>query len=235
MNDELDMLAAEYVLGTLGQDERAAFELRLATETEAKRAVEGWNRRLSPLALSMKGIEPPAGFWSKIEPLLEPRDGRHAVATAMPANNIVELQRSVKRWRNAFIAVSALAASLAAYALFQGFANVKPQGAAYVAILSQGGESPALIVNVDAASQSAFVIPAGAKTPKGRSLELWFIGRGEEPKSMGLLESHAGRLSLPAGANVENASFAVSVEPEGGSPTGAPTGPVIYSGKLVRS
>jgi anti-sigma-K factor RskA len=28
------------------------------------------------------------------------------------------------------------------------------------------------------------------------------------------------------------AALAVSVEPPGGSPTGAPTGPVVYAGKL---
>jgi anti-sigma-K factor RskA len=40
---------------------------------------------------------------------------------------------------------------------------------------------------------------------------------------------------LPPGARVEKASLAVSVEPEGGSPTGSPTGPVVYSGQIVKS
>ena len=57
---------------------------------------------------------------------------------------------------------------------------------------------------------------------------------GEKPRSLGLVKAQAERLSLPAGANIEKASFAVSVEPEGGSPTGAPTGPVLYSGQLVK-
>ncbi len=34
---------------------------------------------------------------------------------------------------------------------------------------------------------------------------------------------------------VNKATYAVSLEPEGGSPSGAPTGPVVYTGKLIET
>ena len=46
-----------------------------------------------------------------------------------------------------------------------------------------------------------------------------------------------GRVALPATPDVALANvpaLAVSLEPAGGSPTGAPTGPVLYSGKIER-
>jgi anti-sigma-K factor RskA len=51
---------------------------------------------------------------------------------------------------------------------------------------------------------------------------------------MGVL-SPGGRPSF-SGVAIDPKSetvFAISVEPLGGSPTGAPTGPVVYSGRLV--
>ena len=49
--------------------------------------------------------------------------------------------------------------------------------------------------------------------------------------------SGVGRVTLPAPPDVALANvpaLAVSLEPAGGSPTGAPTGPVLYTGKVER-
>jgi anti-sigma-K factor RskA len=74
-----------------------------------------------------------------------------------------------------------------------------------------------------------------AEAPPDRSLQLWYVGANAPPRSLGLL-TEADRLSLPAALRgaTEGATLAVSVEPKGGSPTGSPTGPVVYSGRLVR-
>ena len=239
MSDDLDMLAAEYVLGTLDAAERAGFERRLAGSEAARRAVEEWSRRLGPLAFAAGDVEPPVDLWHRIEKRIASQgrfDGGTAPAVAANDNRIDELRRSARRWRHAFVAVTALAASLAAFIVYRELPGGNgPQGASYVAIVGQKDGRPALIVNVDPASKSAYVIPVSAEAPTGRSLELWFIGGGEKPKSMGLLRAQPVRLMLPAGARIEKASLAVSVEPEGGSPTGSPTGPVAYSGQIVKS
>ena len=75
-------------------------------------------------------------------------------------------------------------------------------------------------------------------TGPGRSLELWVIGEGKSPRSLGVLKADTVKLRAPevfaGGVQPETAKFAVTVEPEGGSPTGGPTGPVVYSGALIR-
>ena len=77
--------------------------------------------------------------------------------------------------------------------------------------------------------------PVAAQAPAGHSLELWYIGGGHAPRSMGLVGDVAAHAAIPAGADADGgATFAVSVEPAGGSRTGSPTGAVLYSGQLVK-
>ena len=104
----------------------------------------------------------------------------------------------------------------------------------YVAVVNRGGEQPALVIRVDLASGNVYVRPLAAEAPAGKSLELWYIGAGKAPKSMGVVGDDAIKMPLPAGLALEKASFAVTVEPKGGSPTGDPTGPVVYSGQLIK-
>jgi anti-sigma-K factor RskA len=238
MNDDLNMLAAEYVLGTLDSAGRADFERRLATDEEAKRAVQDWSVRLSPLAGVVEEIAPPSSLWDKIEKQIQ-RQGRPAAGqppAAFPANDNLanDLRRTAAAWRRAFIAASALAASLVLLVAYREFPVRREPASIYVAAVNRGSGGPALVVTADPASKTALVIPVAVEIPPGRSLELWFIGSGEKPKSMGLIKPQTERLALPMGVRIEKASLAVSVEPEGGSPRGEPTGPVVYSGQLIK-
>jgi anti-sigma-K factor RskA len=65
-----------------------------------------------------------------------------------------------------------------------------------------------------------------------RVLELWAAAGKNPPRSLGLISASGAtvvrRASLPQGTD----HLAVSLEPPGGSPTGAPTGPVLYVGQL---
>ena len=65
--DNLAASAGEYVLGLLGGEERARFERRLATDAGLRAEVAGWERRLSPLALSAEPVEAPPQVWERIE------------------------------------------------------------------------------------------------------------------------------------------------------------------------
>ena len=144
------------------------------------------------------------------------------------------LRRSLTRWRVAAAAASALAAGLAIFVVDRELIRHPTVQPAYVAVVNRGGDQPALIVRVDLAKGTVYVRPLAAEAPAGKSLELWYIGAGKPPKSMGVVGDAAVRMPLPAGLSPEKASLAVTVEPPGGSPTGDPTGPIVYSGQLIR-
>ncbi|MFC6390368.1 anti-sigma factor [Methylorubrum zatmanii] len=239
-----DLRAAEYVLGTLDAGERAAFERERAVDPAAEAALRAWERRLAPLALAAPEIEPGAGIWQGIRDRIarEGTDGAGTEAsgpdraTAANDNRLGDLRRQLRLWRFTAAGAGLVAAGLALLVLTGLPRREAGQGEGrYVAVVTSAGDLPALIVSVDTAAGTARVRPVAAQAPAGQSLELWYVGPGAAPKPLGLLDAAATRLRLPpeAGRGGEGV-IAVSVEPPGGSPTGQPTGPVIYTGKLIR-
>lgn len=107
MSDDLSMTALEYVLGTLSADERRAFAQLLATDASARDALGDWERKLAPMAAAIEPVEPDAAVLRALEQRMEPM--------TVVGGNVVLLQRSVKRWRTAATATSAIAATLALY------------------------------------------------------------------------------------------------------------------------
>jgi hypothetical protein len=112
--------------------------------------------------------------------------------------------------------------------------------AQYVAVLQQDGNSPAFILTVDAGSKS-FTVRRVAATPEpGKSYELWLVSdKLQKPRSLGVIGSRDFTVNPSLSAYdadiVSKATYAVTIEPEGGSPTGVATGPIVYTGKLVES
>ena len=222
-----EMDCAEFVLGTLTADERAGLQREMETDARLRDTVLRWEDWLAGLNDVIPEVEPGLELWSGIERRLRPEVVRSAVDLTLP------LRRSRARWRAATIAFGALAAGLA---LFISTEWLKPQPLAYLAVINRSGDLPALIVRVDTASETVTVRSVAAETPADRVLQLWYVGAGQAPRSMGLLNQPQTRAALPAGTrgDITGATLAVSVEPPGGSTTGAPTGPVVYSGKLIR-
>ncbi len=236
MTEESDISAAEYVLGTLHRDERTLFSSVLAHDAEARAAVLAWEQRLAALSVAVPAMAPPSHIWERIEgalPSSQPFgviDGGLADAAPEPA----ALRRSLTRWRVAAFAAGALAAGLAIFVVDRELIQHPSVQPAYVAVVNRGGDLPALVVRVDLASGSVYVRPVSLDAPADKSLELWYIDAGKAPKSMGVVSSDAIKMPLPAGLTLDKATFAVTVEPKGGSPTGGPTGPVVYSGQLIK-
>ncbi|WP_019903879.1 anti-sigma factor [Methylobacterium sp. 77] len=235
---ERDLRAAEYVIGTLDADARAAMDLELAVDPAARAAVRDWERRLAPLADIVPESEPGPGVWPAI---LRALPARTSPSPAANDNRVASLSRKLGLWRAATAGAAALAAGLALFIAVGprpgGVGEPGPGEARYVAVVSSGGEAPALIVSIDTAAGTVRVRPVGAEAPAGHSLELWYVGADKTPKSLGLIGKDAARLTLPAGSEAARRGegvFAVSVEPPNGSATGLPTGPVVYTGKLIR-
>jgi len=227
--------AGEFVLGTLPPDERREFLRRLAREPAAVDAVRLWQDRLAPLALAIAPVDPPKGLEGRIMQAI-------GGGTVQPAAN----DNRVARWRIATAAASLVALLGAGLALrpretTMPVPRVKTTTAAQpiaprttaIAALSAEGRTPGLFVTYDKASGRMRIVPIGLTPDEAHSYELWLIEGTKAPKPMGLVDASAPG-ERRVGSNVAvGTTFAISREPVGGSPTGAPTGPVLYSGPLV--
>lgn len=225
MADDIDMLAGEYVLGTLDGAERRAFQRRLLIDRDAAAAVARWQERLSPLLLAVSEVEAPAGLIDRID------------IGAAPAND----NRPLRRWQAATAATALLAVLSSGLALrprpaapTTAVQSAQPPLFQSVAALSESGGAPALLVTYDQASKKMQITPVNVSPRPGYSLELWVIAGKAAPKSIGLMHDEgATALDRMALDLKQDMTIAVSVEPRGGSPTGLPTGPVVYSGRMI--
>jgi anti-sigma-K factor RskA len=171
--------------------------------------------------------------------------------------NVVQLARGVSRWRRMTVVMGAIAALLALYIGLAQFApglvplgprtQVVAQapgpaqlGARLVAVLQQDPTAPAFLLTVDPQSRTLVVRRVSATPEAGRSYELWLISsQFPAPKSLGVVgNDEFTQRPIPGNfdvATLRAASYAVSLEPSGGSPSGVPTGPVLFTGKIVES
>jgi anti-sigma-K factor RskA len=217
--DELHALAGEYVLGTLDAPAASEVEAALATNPLLRRAVIFWEERLHGLSGLAAPADPPPGTWQRI-----------AARLAFSAEPRPRLWNSLPLWRWSTAGATALAASLALY-----IALALPTAPRFVAILhAPQQQQPAWLAT---AGDRGLLLRALATeaAPPNRSFELWAIAPGAPPLSLGVIPA-AGRLELAprAAAAMRNGDqLAITIEPEGGSPTGQPTGPVVFAGTLI--
>jgi anti-sigma-K factor RskA len=107
-----------------------------------------------------------------------------------------------------------------------------------VAVLQKDAQSPAFLVSVDVDNKLMTVRPVAAEHQSGKSFELWIIHDSlGKPRSLGVVDDPSvirpAQLAAYDKSVIESATLAISLEPEGGSPTGDPTGPVLYAGKMI--
>jgi anti-sigma-K factor RskA len=208
-------------------------------------------QRIAPAADAPAGAgDPPPGETPA-------REAPAPVADA-PASNVVQLRRKIGLWRGYSLAATALAASLALVLVTRPNANapspiVAPAPTAppapatpFAAVMEADGSATKLAASYDPASGNLVVTPvAGLSKAAGHSHQLWMIppsaggGGAGRPVPMGIIVPGApNRMAVPMAlraAMLTGTTLALSVEPAGGSPTGAPTGPVIAAGKLVQA
>jgi anti-sigma-K factor RskA len=231
--EDREVLAGEYVLGTLDSEERAEAERLRASDPGFASAIAAWERRLDPLYESVAPVVPPEGLFQRIERRL----GEATGDAMLPSATVIKLERRLRHWRAATLAMTALAASLIGFILA---APREPVAHRFVAAVQQGDQQPVFVVAVDTAKGIIAVRPVAARAPEsGRDYELWAVGGGRpRPQSLGLITIRdanlpVARLESDKAATIADTVFAVSLEPRGGSPTGQPTGPVLWTGKLV--
>lgn len=220
-NKELcDMLAREYVLGTMTYLVRKRFERLMVNDLALRNAVNALQNKFYPLYDDIKPVQPKSSVWHGIQVRL-------GFVQAKPKT---KFGLQIGFWRN--FAVFNLIITLAlGVTLF----NSKPESPTYLALLSGANQSPVLLAQ---ASQQKREVLIQIITPQvlesGKSFELWLIQGKNAPQSLGLLPASGKKVvaipvSLQAGIAADNL-LAVSLEPTGGSPTHQPTGPVLFSG-----
>jgi anti-sigma-K factor RskA len=231
--DETDLLAAELSLSLLSGAEETAARARARTDGRFAHRLARWTARLSPLFDEVDPVTPPEDLWSRIE--------RQTRARA-PANDN-GLRKGLNRWRVFAGGMTAVAAALAIMLLTRPVAPVKPgpptaASSPLVASLSNDEQRLVLVASFDPNNQRIVIGAGGLGPPTGHSHEVWVIPADGKPRSIGLLsprpEAAIGVRRDVAELIKAGATMAVSLEPAGGSPTGAPTGPVIASGPLHR-
>jgi len=206
--EEDEALAAEYVLGVLPLPERLSVEMRLKNDSDFAARVSAWVAHFAPLNEAYTSVPVPPDLLPKIESRLFPK--------------VAALQRSWRLW---------LAGAVTATVVGVGIFMQMPQTAPGSVIASLGTDGAALIYEARHDGTNLLVTRvAGTPAPEGQTHELWVIAPGAAPVSLGLLGTDPLDVEYPRPP--AGWVLAVSVEPAGGSPTGAPTGPVILTAEL---
>lgn len=207
-------LSAEYALGTLRAGARLRFERRLANEPLLAEMTARWQTMLAGLERSVIPQIPPERVWKKIQ-------------LSLP------VEQRVTRWNWNYLGW-ALAAGLAAVIIVPYFASTTPEMTPLVVLNGSDSAKGQWIVSADAERKTlrlASVQPQNVAA--SNSLQLWAIPAGAKPVSLGLLKSSESTLLTVSNVTLSpGTTIAISLEPQGGSPTGQPTGPVVFSGAL---
>lgn len=219
-------LAAEYVLGTLHGRARKRFERLALNDAELRKCIRYWEHQLIELHDSVEPVIPPRQVWNKILMRIAPREARKP-----------SMWERAGFWQTTSFAMIALIA----VTLLNAEKILKQPDvpiAQYVTVLATEASQAAWIVRIYPSAQRV-TVQALKSTQPGlhKAFELWMLpDGGASPKSVGLLPASGEKdleLNSPLLEVLLNSkALAVSLEPAGGSPTGLPTGPVLYTGKI---
>lgn len=232
--DLADRLAADYVAGTLRGPARRRLEALLPAHPTLRAAVHAWQDRLAPLTASIEPQTPPAAVWQRIEA----RTGGPAVRSAQSA------REPVARWWQRLAVWQGLSglAMAGVLGLAVLLANPGPVNAPIIVVLSAATPAPgspgavvpaSFVASISGDGRAVVTRPLTTVALQAdRALELWAVPASGAPRSLGLIAADAPTVVRRGQGLTGAAALAVSLEPPGGSPTGAPTGPVLYVGKL---
>lgn len=216
-----DLLAAELALGLLEGEELAQTRARAANDPAFALLVKDWQERLVAMTDGIAPVQPP-------------KRARKRLEKALFAPRRVPLSERLWVWKG----LSLAAIALAAYMGIQQLGPPVPEadGALYATQLTGEAVPLQVLAVLDTArGDVALSRVAGAEAP-GRVFELWAIVPEAAPVSLGVLNADGTmRVALPDALRDRAAeiTLAISDEPTGGSPTGAPTGAVLAAAPLV--
>ena len=255
----IDRLASAHALGTLRGGARRRFETLARQHPAIRAAALAWQARVAGLTELQAPVAPDAAVWTRIRNLVHADQAQAALArqrAAAPAAASSGWWGRLGFWRGA-TAAATLAAVLGGWVavglqhegeqrIAQLQAELQTQAAnqtriEYVAVLAdaQGqARGPEILVTFDAQRQRLTLQRVGGyQEAADKSLQLWALPPDGKPRSLGVLgEDKLLQLTTSAEAVQAVPALAISLEPKGGVPSeGGPTGPVLFSGSLIRS
>ncbi len=236
---EVELLAGEYVLGTLDPSERLLLSREAEGDPGLRDAIDAWERHLAPLATLVAPVAPPAGLWPRIVASAWGEDmAGAAAATGAPAARDRRV-RSLRLWQGATASGLALAAALAGFAVLRAPPAMPPPPAVLpeprlgTALLPLSQQGPVFVAEATEDGALRIRTVGTVRIAPDRDLELWLLRDGEAvPRPLGVLPAAGLRLAPGTLPPAGGAKLLVSLEPRGGSRTGLPTGPVLYGGAI---
>ena len=217
-----NVLAAEYVLGVLDAAPRRAATERIEREPDFAANVKAWEGRLESFNASYAPVTPPPGLKAKLMTRLFPNADRKPQGA----------WQALKFWRG--FAAGALAAGLIAFAMSSIDRQPALTADPLVASLQADTGSVRFVVLYQPGTDEVHISKLDAEKTPQQNYELWLIEADGTPQSLGVLSDKDRNALTLSGEFVRKINagdtFAISIEPAGGSPTGEVTGPVIAAG-----
>ena len=218
------ILVAEFALGLLGAAEHEQVGRRIVTEPPLRRDLALWRVRLASLDGQFIETPAPSGVLEKVE--------RRLFGTIAPAGGLSGFWNNLNLWRG--LAAAGLAVAIIAVGYTQLVPRAPLTGKELVAALEQEGSGVKLVAFYDEATGTVRLAALGGAAVPNKDFELWAIKGSNAPVSMGVIQVDA-RNSVEVSQQVKvgfdaGTILAVTLEPKGGSPTGAPTGPIVAKG-----
>lgn len=229
---DIDLIAAEYVLGTLNAEQRRNVDRNRVSDEELENAILRWEQDLSPLNEMIQPVQPDESVEVKLNARLDEHISASNKSESLQSNTI-SYQKLANRWRMMALASSFIAACLAIILVFRPqIEQTAPQE--YLAVFQENDQQPAFLMTIDLSNQKLSIVPVTAEEKTNKSYQLWIVANdiGPNPQSLGLLDSiqkpTLKTLDEFDAEILKTATFGISVEPVGGSPTGKPTGTAMH-------
>lgn len=221
--DEPGTVAGEYVLGVLDWAEMRRVEAQAVADPGLAADIAQWEDRLGPLATLIAPVTPPPQLWARL-----------ALATGIGGAPAARRPARAWGWPAATAVTTAIAAGFAFIAFLPRppIPGVNP--AQFVAALAPLNAPAPFLAEARADGSIAITRLTNTTAPAGRDYQLWELVKGAtRPVSLGVLAPGAS-LVRPPDRPLADTQLLVSDEPAGGSPTGQPTGAVLFGGALAQ-
>lgn len=231
-NPELqNLLAANYVIGTLRGPARKRMETLMRDDIELRKQVIQWEEKLQPIHHTTPVVKPKKSTWKKI-------------SSSIGGITDPLMQQVMRRLRfYKYLAASAVASALVMGVMTWSTLNtVVPAPINYVAVMKDTQDVPSMVVTISKNEQGRLLALDMLKKPaleENQSLQLWAISQEDGSiTSLGVIQREKRinkSLSKPEWGLIKNAEFLiVSVENQGGSDSGAPSNDIITKGLCVK-